>query len=137
MSLIDFQQPFHTRASITPSQPRTKMNTKPIFRIAPKLAIAVWLLATGAAPAQTAVQAWVQRYGPRADSIDSLRGAVSDNAGNVIVAGYTDEGLTGPDLLTIKYSGAGVALWTNRYDGPGHSFDQATALAVDGAARCL
>src|SRR5437588_3446424 len=111
------------------------MNRKPISRMAAKLAAALWLLAISAVPAQTAVQAWVQRYGPPTDSIDSARGAVTDNAGNVIVAAFTDDGLTGPDFLTIKYSGAGVPLWTNRYDGPGHSFDQATALAVDGSGN--
>lgn len=31
----------------------------------------------------------------------------------------------------MAYSSAGVPLWTNRYNGPAHSFDQAIALAVD------
>jgi len=46
---------------------------------------------------------------------------VTDNAGNVIVAGHTDDGITGGDMLVIKYSGAGVLLWTNRYNGPANS----------------
>src|SRR6185436_14555994 len=51
-----------------------------------------------------------------------------DAAGNVIVVGsahHTQTG-SGSDILIIKYSGAGVPLWTNRYDG------EARAAAVDG-----
>jgi hypothetical protein len=33
--------------------------------------------------------------------------------------------------VTIKYSSAGVPLWTNRYNGPGNSTDAAAAVAVD------
>src|SRR5439155_24833982 len=39
--------------------------------------------------------------------------------------------LSSSDYATIKYSGAGVALWTNRYDGPGNGADNAVALATD------
>src|SRR5439155_1261171 len=41
------------------------------------------------------------------------------------------------DYTTIKYSGAGLPLWTNRYNGPGHSNDLATAIAVDSANNVL
>jgi hypothetical protein len=46
-----------------------------------------------------------------------------DGSGNVIVTGNLDS----TDIATIKYSGAGVPLWTNRHAG-----GYATALAVDG-----
>ena len=39
------------------------------------------------------------------------------------------------DYATIKYSGAGVPLWTNRYNGPGNGDDQAMAAAVDGSGN--
>jgi hypothetical protein len=62
-------------------------------------------IAFGPRPAQAAVtEAWVQRYGSEAGSQDSAYQVVTDAAGNVIVAGS-------PGL--IKYSGAGVPLWTN------------------------
>ncbi len=36
------------------------------------------------------------------------------------------------DYFTIKYSGSGSPLWTNRYDGPANLNDEPSALAVDG-----
>jgi hypothetical protein len=61
----------------------------------------------------------------------------TDNAGNVIVAGLTTDVMGGVDLLVIKYSGAGVPLWTNRYNGPGNGDDGAQSLAVDGDGNVL
>ena len=34
------------------------------------------------------------------------------------------------DYVTIANSREGAGLWTNRYDGPNHGYDQATAMAV-------
>jgi hypothetical protein len=89
-------------------------------------------IAFGPPPAQAAAtQAWVQRYGSEAGSSDSADKIVTDAAGNVIVAGTTKDIQTGSgsDMLVIKYSGAGVPLWTNRYNG------SASALAVDGSGN--
>ena len=86
------------------------------------------LLARG----ETAVEAWARRYSNVTQSDDQASKVVTDNAANVIVAGYTDYGVTGRDILIIKFSSAGVGLWTNRYDGPGHSTDQPYSVAVAG-----
>jgi len=52
-----------------------------------------------------------------------------DPEGNVVIAGASDGSGTGLDYLTIKYSGAGVPLWTNRFS---RSFsDMARALTID------
>ena len=48
-----------------------------------------------------------------------------DGTGNVIVTGFTGNVA---DYTTLKYSGAGMPLWTNRYNGPGNF---AKAMAVD------
>ena len=37
------------------------------------------------------------------------------------------------DYATIKYSGAGLPLWTNRYSGPGDS--QASSVVVDASGN--
>jgi hypothetical protein len=60
-------------------------------------------------------EAWVQRYGSEAGSEDIAYKVVTDAAGNVIVAGSTDHQTGSADMLVIKYSGAGVPLWTNPY----------------------
>ena len=47
-----------------------------------------------------------------------------------VTGGSTDSG-SFEDYATIKYSGTGVPLWTNRYTSPlGISEDGATAVAV-------
>ena len=40
-------------------------------------------------------------------------------------------------MLGIKYSGAGVPVWTNRYNGPGNGHDIAYAVAVDASGNVL
>ena len=54
-----------------------------------------------------------------------------DHNGNVFVTGYSTGTGSGWDYATIAYSGAGVALWTNRYNGTGNTNDQANAVMVD------
>ncbi len=86
--------------------------------------------------AQTATEAWVRRYNSRqAGSLDYAFKLVTDTAGDVIVTGYTIDGITWRDLLVIKYSGAGVPLWTNRYDNVNNFVDQANAVAVDSSGN--
>jgi hypothetical protein len=41
-----------------------------------------------------------------------------DGSGNVFVTGISADSGGDYDSVTIAYSGAGVALWTNRYSGP-------------------
>src|SRR5687767_1982826 len=104
-------------------------------KIAKLLASFAALVFVFSTPAQTAVETWVQRYSHPVDSADYASKVVTDNAGNIVVAGYTDDGVSGRDFLIIKYSGAGVPLWTNRYDGPGNGHDEATAVAVDASGN--
>jgi hypothetical protein len=56
-----------------------------------------------------------------------------DSAGNPIIAGYSHNG-TDYDILLLKYTNTtGSLLWSNRYDGPGHGDEVATAIARDGS----
>jgi hypothetical protein len=83
----------------------------------------------------------VQRHGSESEAgtEDYANNVVTDAAGNVIVAGPTgNQTGGGSDMLIIKYSGAGVPLWTNRYNGPGNGDDwpqtkSSLAIGSDGA----
>ena len=44
-----------------------------------------------------------------------------DGSNNVVVTGYSSGSGSDYDYATIKYSAAGVPLWTNRYNGPGNT----------------
>jgi uncharacterized delta-60 repeat protein len=74
-------------------------------------------------------QAWVARYRASSSGGSNGRALAVDNEGNVYVTGHS-YGVT-LDFATLKYATNGAALWTNRYDGPVHSDDQATAIALD------
>src|SRR5215467_11569209 len=109
------------------------MSTKFLSQTMWRLAVGAWLAALSPTPARSA-EAWVQRYGNTAVSDDVATRVVIDKAGNVIVTGYSDGGPGSFDYATIKYSGAGVPLWTNRYDGPLFG-DFAYGLGVDGSGN--
>jgi hypothetical protein len=69
---------------------------------------------------------------------DGAYAVAVDGSGNVIVAGLSvgTNGLSSYfDYATIKYSGAGVPLWTNRYNGPANNEDGATDVAVAGNGK--
>ncbi|MEK7706725.1 MAG: SBBP repeat-containing protein, partial [Verrucomicrobiota bacterium] len=80
--------------------------------------------------AQGGVPLWTNRYNGPGIGGDYCRAAVVDGDGNVFVTGGSS-GSSSTDYLTIKYSSAGVPLWTNRFNGPGNSSDYAYAAAVD------
>jgi hypothetical protein len=95
------------------------------------LAALLWLVPTGA-HAQ-AIEAWVQLFGTSPDLWPGP-GLALDASGNVVVSGAYREVSSSPlDWLTIRYSSAGVLLWTNRYDGPdtAWAWDQPGNIAVD------
>jgi hypothetical protein len=74
---------------------------------------------------------WTNRYDGPGSTDDRAYMIAVDKNGNVFVTGYSYTNPTGYDYVTIAYSAAGVALWTNYYNGPGNYLDQAYALAVD------
>jgi len=84
------------------------------------------------------VQLWVARYdgpGETYNKKDVATTLIIDGSGNVYVAGWSSVGYFYTDYATIKYNPAGAQLWVARYNGPGNSWDDATALAVDGAGN--
>ena len=100
-------------------------------------ALAIGILGDTQAQAQPAVEAWVRSYSGQAESDDQAQKVVLDSSGNVIVAGSSDAGVNGSDWLIIKYSSAGVPLWTNRYNGPDNGVDGARPWRWTAAATCL
>ena len=78
------------------------------------------------------VPLWTNRYDGPGNRVDQSLAIALDRNGNVFVTGNSDGVDNIPDYATIKYSGVGVPLWTNRYSGPGRFFDEAIAVAVDG-----
>jgi uncharacterized delta-60 repeat protein len=90
--------------------------------------LAIFFLLPALTRAETAVQAWVQRYNGPGNEASAV---AVDGSNNVIVTGISDGGESGLDYATIQYSGAGVPLWTNRYNGPGNGGDFPYAVAVD------
>jgi hypothetical protein len=74
---------------------------------------------------------WTNRYNGPANDYDYPTAIAVDGSGDVVVTGYADF-FTGADYTTIKYSGGGVPLWTNRYNGPGNDYDYAEGMVADG-----
>lgn len=98
----------------------------------------VILFLTPLAHGQAIVPAWTNYY----DSFDGacqgigcyfkdfVKDLAVDSAGNVIVTGYSgDTSVNTRDFATVKYSSAGVPLWTNRYKDD--TYDMPEAVAVD------
>ena len=111
---------------------------QPTFRYFPVAwPLVICLLLPALTRAETAVQAWVQRYNGPGNSDDQASAMAVDGSNNVIVTGYTYLNSTNTDYVTIKYSSAGVPLWTNRYNGPGNGEDDAWAVAVDGSNNVI
>ena len=76
---------------------------------------------------------WTRTY-PEAGSNygnDYAEALAVDAAGNLYVAGYGVNAAGNGDAWLLKYDGAGNRQWARPYDGVGHSYDIAKAVAVD------
>jgi hypothetical protein len=85
------------------------------FRWAARVALAA--LALGIRPTQAAVtEVWAHHFSNvLSNSVDRSSQVVRDSASDIIVAGTSDNNASGPDILTIKYSGVdGSMLWQRR-----------------------
>jgi len=74
---------------------------------------------------------WQRRYDVGVHGWDIARAIYVDDSGNVYVAGDSDGGIDGTDLLTLKYASDGTLLWERRWDGLGHCTDYAFHLLSD------
>ena len=92
--------------------------------------------ATIAYDASTGATIWVERYNGGDDGDMAFSVAVSPDGTRVFVTGESYGDSAGNDYATIAYDAAtGASMWTQRYNGPGNSTDDASSLVVspDGA----
>jgi hypothetical protein len=75
--------------------------------------------------------AWVGRYNGPDNLWDGASALAVDKIGNVYVTGWSGSIETSDDYATIKYYPNGDTAWVRTYDGPGNSYDNARAIAVD------
>jgi hypothetical protein len=87
----------------------------------------------------TGIPLWTNLYNGPGDSRDVAYAIAVDDTGNIFVTGesWSSRADNSRDFATIAYSNSGLSLWTNRYDGPANSRDQAIALAVDSSGNVL
>jgi hypothetical protein len=74
---------------------------------------------------------WPARYNSGANRNDQARLIAVDENNNVYVSGVSDGQKGGNwDIVTIKYSSAGVQQWLARYNGPGNGTDYPYAMTI-------
>lgn len=121
-----FSRRWFNRCNIIPVVFRNKLSGPCSLLLA-----AILVLAPGSSKAG-AIEAWARSYNTITNSVELAFRGVVDKLGDVVVAGFTDQAVSGRDMLTIKYSGKdGSLIWKRLYDGPAHSHDIARALALD------
>ncbi len=86
---------------------------------------------TTIAYSSTGVPLWTNRYKTYATLVNYARAIATDKSGNVFVTGRSRLYVGENDYATVAYSGAGVPLWTNRYNGPANLDDTALAITVN------
>ncbi len=78
---------------------------------------------------------WSLNLNGTADSSDQVAAMALDNAGNIVVTGYTSNKSTGTDIATMKIDPNGNKLWSKEYNGTDNGNDAARALAIDSAGN--
>ncbi|HEV8539148.1 MAG TPA: SBBP repeat-containing protein [Bacteroidota bacterium] len=73
---------------------------------------------------------WLKRYDYQ-NAYDYPVALTLDGDGDIFIAGKSNSAGTLQDFAIVKYNSSGDLEWTARYDGPSHSYDFPTSLAVD------
>jgi hypothetical protein len=77
-------------------------------------------------------QLWVSRYNGSADSQDIAQSVVIDGNGNVVITGWSYNGVDF-DYTTVKYNASGIEQWAVRYDNGAGDFGH--VVKVDGSGN--
>lgn len=80
-------------------------------------------------------QQWVARYNGPANSYEAAADILSDNDGNIYVAGSTYN--TNYDYVLIKYNPVGTIIWVKQYNGTGNSSDFISAMNLDNSGNII
>lgn len=88
---------------------------------------------------QTGAPMWTNAYVGPGNGGDFVTAAAVDGSGNVFVTGFSENqtSFTSRSYATVAYSSAGVALWTNLYNGSSNDFSSAKAIAVDSSGNVV
>jgi uncharacterized delta-60 repeat protein len=77
------------------------------------------------------IPVWVVRYNGPGNDEDIARAIAIDRDNNIYVTGESIGSGTYYDYATVKYGPNGNEIWVERYNGPGTSWGNAEAIAVD------
>ena len=81
---------------------------------------------------------WAMVHSGSGNWDDAFNAIATDDEGNVYVTGFSDEGQTNKDFVTVMLRSGGVEVWKSYYRGLGSDDDDyATAIAVDKAGNVL
>ncbi|MFI5145246.1 MAG: T9SS type A sorting domain-containing protein [Ignavibacteria bacterium] len=72
---------------------------------------------------------WIQTYNGPVNGDDRASGVAVSSNGDVYVTG-SSYGLSGYDIVTVKYNSSGIQQWVIRYDDPFHVNDLAAGCAL-------
>jgi uncharacterized delta-60 repeat protein len=75
---------------------------------------------------------WTNFYNGTGNYLDYGSAIAVAPDGGIIVTGYSYSSSSNYDIVTIKYAGTGISLWTNSFDGGLDDFANAMAVGANG-----
>ncbi|MBP8755138.1 MAG: T9SS type A sorting domain-containing protein, partial [Chitinophagales bacterium] len=82
---------------------------------------------------------WAQQYNYGiANETDKAIGIAISNDNKIYITGRSDQDagiISNDDIVTIKYSSAGIVEWTNRFNGIGNGIDNVKSIKVSSAGN--
>lgn len=96
-----------------------------------KLTLSIFTILIYSAQLFSIGQEWVSRYNGAGNTLDWSYAIAIDQAGFVVVTGYSTGSGTGKDYKTIKYNHTGGVLWEATFNGPINGGDYSNAIVID------